>query len=149
MNFMLIPVMTKEQLQLFGNYYVLCIKYHQQYANQLGLQDQVVEHYTFEQAISHIGQDNYFEYLIMYQDQYVGAVEVHTEISNIDNATILFLDFIYVDEDFRKKGILTSTLEELKKLGYARIELECWYDLPATLAYENLGMKKLLTRYFL
>ena len=36
----------------------------------------------------------------------------------------------------------------LKTLNY-RIELECWYEMPANNLYKSLGMRKIKTRYMM
>ena len=68
--------------------------------------------------------------------------------SDIDNNKIIYIKFLYIIEEFRKKGIGKKIIKELQKKNY-RIELECWYEMPANYFYETLGMKKIKTRYVL
>ena len=54
---------------------------------------------------------------------------------------------MFIDKNYRNMGIGTRVLNKLKeKLNY-RIELECWYGMPANELYKKLGMKQIKTRY--
>ena len=66
---MLKKVEEKNDIQTFGKYKVDLIKYHQQYANKLGLFDEVVEKYDFDDAIKNIGKDSFYQYLIVYNNE--------------------------------------------------------------------------------
>ena len=72
---MLKKVEEKNDIQTFGKYKVDLIKYHQQYANKLGLFDEVVEKYDFNDAIKNVGKDGFYQFLIMNNDKEVGILE--------------------------------------------------------------------------
>ena len=55
---------------------------------------------------------------------------------------------IYIDNNFRGKGVAKEVIKLIKALNY-RIELECWYGIPANNLYKSLGMKEIKTRYMM
>ncbi|MNL90961.1 Acetyltransferase (GNAT) family protein [compost metagenome] len=136
------------KLLMFGKLKVALIKEHQQYANELGLQDKVVENYSYERAIKHIGEEGYYAYLIQVDDVVVGMLEYNLTVSDIDNARILYLHNVYIEKGHRGKGLGKEVINIVKKLGL-RVELECWYNLPAHDFYKSLGAKAITTRYIL
>lgn len=145
---MLREIINDDEIKLFGDYKVALIKYHQQYANKIGLQDLVVDKYDINDALRHIGKDGFYQFLIVYDNEFVGMLEYQITKSDIDNQDILYIKDIYIDEMFRGKGIGRNVINELKKIGY-RIEFECWYGMPSNDVYKALGAKEIKTRYML
>lgn len=145
---MLKKVQNYNETEEFGKYKMDLIKEHQYYANKLGLYDMVVDKYNINDALRHIGQKNYYQFLIMHDNQSIGMVEYKIEKSEIDNRDILYLKDIYIKKEFRGIGFGRKVFNELKKLKY-RIELECWYSMPANNFYKSLGGKELKTRYMI
>lgn len=145
---MLKEVQNDNEIEEFGKYKVDLIKEHQYYANRLGLYDMVVEKYNINDALRHIDEKNYSQFLIMNDNQSIGIVEYKIDKSEIDNKEILYLKDIYIKREFRGKGLGREALNELKKLNY-RIELECWYGMPANNFYKSFGFKELKTRYMI
>ena len=84
----------------------------------------------------------------MNNKQSIGIVEYKIENSEIDSKEILYLKDIYIKKEFRGRGLGREVLNELKKLKY-RIELECWYGMPANNFYKSFGFKELKTRYMI
>ena len=148
MNVALKEVNSDKDIEVFGKYKVELIKYHQQYAQKLGLFDSVVDNYSYEDAIRHINEEGYFQFLIQLNNETVGIMEYQITDSIIDKKKILYIKKLYIKDNFRGKGIGKKVIESLKKLNY-RIELECWYGMPANNLYKSLGMKKIKTRYML
>lgn len=145
---MLKEVITNYEIELFGKYKVELIKYHQEYANKLGLQDQMVEKYNINNAIRHIKENGYYQFLIINDNKTIGILEYQITKSDIDSKDILYLKNIYIKEEYRGKGIGKKVIKELQKLNY-RIELECWYGMPSNELYKSLGAKEIKTRYIL
>lgn len=145
---MLKKLENQEEINEFGRYKVELIKEHQYYANNLGLYDMVVDKYNINDALRHIEQKNYYQFLIMNNKQSIGIVEYKIENSEIDSKEILYLKDIYIKKEFRGRGLGREVLNELKKLKY-RIELECWYGMPANNFYKSFGFKELKTRYMI
>ena len=156
---MLKKLENHKEIKEFGRYKVELIKEHQYYANNLGLQDMVVDKYNINYALRHIGKKNYYQFLIIHifpwiffiitnNKQSIGMVEYKIENSKIDNKEILYLKDIYIKKEFRGKGLGREVLNELKKLNH-RIELECWYGMPANNFYKSFGFKELKTRYMI
>lgn len=145
---MLKKLESQEDINEFGKYKVELIKEHQYYANNLGLYDRVVDKYDINDALRHVGQKNYYQFLIMNDKQNIGMLEYKIENSEIDNKEILYLKDLYIKKEFRSKGIGKKVLNELKSLNY-RIELECWYNMPANDFYKAFGFKELKTRYMI
>lgn len=139
---------SQKEIKEFGRYKVELIKEHQYYANNLGLYDMVVDKYSINDALRHIDQKNYYQFLIINDKQSIGMVEYKIENSEIDNKEILYLKDIYIKKEFRGKGLGRKVLNELKKLNH-RIELECWYGMPANNFYKSFGFKELKTRYMI
>lgn len=138
----------KNDIQTFGKYKVDLIKYHQQYANKLGLFDEVVEKYDFNDAIKNVGKDGFYQFLIMNNDKEVGILEYKITKSDIDKKDIIYIKNIYIEESFRGIGLGKKVINELRKMQY-RIELECWYGMPSNELYKSLGAKEIKTRYVL
>ncbi len=145
---MLKQVRNNNETEEFGKYKVELIKEHQFYASKLGLHDIVVDKYNIDDALRHIGEKNYYQFLIIEDNQSIGIVEYKIVKSEIDNKEILYLKNIYIKKDHSGKGLGRKVLNELKELNY-RIELECWYGMPANNFYKSLGFKELKTRYML
>ncbi len=145
---MLKKLENQEEINEFGRYKVELIKEHQYYANNLGLYDMVVDKYNINDALRHIEQKNYYQFLIINNKQSIGIVEYKIENSEIDSKEILYLKDIYIKKEFRGRGLGREVLNELKKLKY-RIELECWYGMPANNFYKSFGFKELKTRYMI
>ena len=54
MNISFKEVNSNNDIKIFGEYKVELIKFHQEYAEKLGLFDKVVDNYNFNDAIRHI-----------------------------------------------------------------------------------------------
>lgn len=147
-SFSLRPVKTKEDIELFAKYKVELIKLHQPYANKLGLVDHVVDAYDENSALKYRNKDDYFQCLICLSGQTVGVLEYQITTSEIDDHEILNLENLYILPRHRGCGLGKKVIAELKKQN-KRIELECWYGLPANDFYESLNMKVIKTRYML
>lgn len=145
---MLKKLITENDLKKFGEYKLELIKFHKEYANKLGLVDKVIDGYTYEDALKHIGEQGYFQFLINYKNNDVGMLEYEIQNSKIDNNKIIYISCIYIKEEYRGLGIGRIIIYELKKQNI-RIELECWYGMPANNLYRSLGMKEITTRYIL
>lgn len=148
MNVILKNLDCDNDIKIFGKYKVELIKFHQQYARKLGLFDNVVDNYNYNDAIRHINQKGYFQFLIQLENEIVGIVEYQITNSDIDKKEILYIKDLFVDDKFRGKGIGKEVMRLLKTLKY-RIELECWYQIPANNLYKSLGMQEIKTRYMI
>ncbi len=148
MNVLLKKLDSNNEIETFAKYKVKLIKFHQQYAQKLGLFDSVVESYNFQDAIRHIDEKGYFQFLILLESEIIGIIEYQITNSDIDKNEILYIKDIYIDDNFRGKGIGKEVINSLKKLNY-RIELECWYEMPANNLYKSLGMRVIKTRYMM
>lgn len=148
MNVILKNLDCDNDIKIFGKYKVELIKFHQQYAKKLGLFDNVVDNYNYNDAIRHINQKGYFQFLIQLENEIVGIVEYQITNSDIDKKEILYIKDLFVDDKFRGKGIGKEVMRLLKTLKY-RIELECWYQIPANNLYKSLGMQEIKKRYMI
>lgn len=147
MNLNLRKVESNKDIDLFVKYKVSLVKYHQQYANTIGLVDKIVENYNENDAKKHIGENNFFQYIVEYENNDVGILEYSIEISDIDNESILYVNKLFIDCKYRNLGIGKEVLLKIKNETDLRIELECWYGMPANELYKDLGMKEIKTRY--
>ena len=148
MNISLKEVNSNNDIKIFGEYKVELIKFHQEYAEKLGLFDKVVDNYNFNDVIRHIKQKGFFQFLIQIENKTVGIIEYQITKSDIDQKKILYIKNIYIDNNFRGKGVGKEVIKLIKALNY-RIELECWYGIPANNLYKSLGMKEIKTRYMM
>ncbi len=148
MNILLKKVDCDSDIEIFGRYKVELIKFHQQYAQKLGLFDNVVANYSYDDAIRYINEKGYFQFLIQMDNEIVGIIEYQITNSDIDEKKILYIKDFYIGDDFRGKGIGKEVIKLIKKLDY-RIELECWYEIPANNLYKSLGMREIKTRYMM
>lgn len=147
MNLELKPLINESDVNLFIDYKLKEIKYHQYYANLIGLNDEKVNTYSSKDAVRNIGKENYFQNLICVNDEIVGIVEYCLMKSEIDEKEIIYLKNIYINEENRHKGYAEKVLNFIKDKNNKRIELECWYNIPAKNLYKKLGMKEIKTRY--
>ena len=86
--------------------------------------------------------------MIQIENKTVGIIEYQITKSDIDQEKILYIKNIYIDNNFRGKGVGKEVIKLIKVLSY-RIELECWYGIPANNLYKSLGMKEIKTRYMM
>lgn len=147
MNINLRKVVAGSDVDLFAKYKVALMKSHQKYANQLGLLDRVVDRYQEVDAIEYIGKDHFYQYIIQYDSQDVGIIEYQIDHSEIDDEKIIYINHLFVDSKYRNMGIGKEVLFMIKNQTDYRIELECWYGMPANKLYLNLGMEAIKTRY--
>lgn len=75
MNVALKEVNSDKDIEVFGKYKVELIKYPKQYAKKLGLFDSVVDNYSYEDAIRHINEEGYSQFLIQLDNETVGIME--------------------------------------------------------------------------
>lgn len=143
---MLRKLVAQKDIEIFGEYKLELIKFHQEWAKKLGLFDKVVDKYTYDRAIKHINEDGYFQFLINHENEDIGIVEYKLEHSEIDSKKIIYVSCLYIKEKYRGLGFGKSIINELKKQNM-RIELECWYEMPANNMYKSMGMKEIKTRY--
>lgn len=148
MSVILKKLESDKDIELFGKYKVVLIKFHQQYAQKLGLFDDVVDNYSYEDAVRHVNKKGYFQFLIQLENEIIGIIEYQITRSDIDKKKILYIKDFYIDDNFRGKRFGKEVIQLLKQLNY-RIELECWYEMPANNLYKSLGMRKIKTRYMM
>ncbi|MCL4113560.1 UNVERIFIED_CONTAM: hypothetical protein GTU68_011212 [Idotea baltica] len=76
----------------------------------------------------------------------VGFTQLYTTYSSVSLQPTYILNDLYVYEEFRKKGIGESLLNEAKKIcltnNYKGLALETAFDNPAQHLYEKLGWTK-------
>lgn len=158
----------KQDIKEFATMKIACIKYHKEFAEKLGLDDKVVFNYSELQALQNLDDPSHHHYLIKNDDGInVAAIHMKNSVSAIDEEQITYIKFIYVDPGYRGKGYASEILEKVKdqslipkfrdkgycdllekaKARSSRIELECWYGMPANDIYIKLGFKELKTRY--
>ena len=106
-----------------------------------------LDDYNLEKAFNNIGLDNYYEYLIEIEGEIIGGIEYHKEISEIDNNEVISLDFIFIEERYRKKGYATKTLESIKYFENKRIEIPCYYNIPDIKKFIQKIGKELITTF--
>lgn len=148
MSVILKKLESDRDIELFGKYKVVLIKYHQQYAQKLGLFDDVVDNYSYEDAVRYVNKKGYFQFLIQLENEIIGIIEYQITKSDIDKKKILYIKDFYIDDNFRGKGFGKEVIQLLKQLNY-RIELECWYEMPANNLYKSLEMREIKTRYMM
>lgn len=136
------------EIETYGKYKVELINFHQQYAQRLGLFDEVVDSYNYNDAIRNINKKGFFQFLIQTENKTVVMIEYQIIKFDIDKKKILYIRDIYIDENYRGKGIGKEVMNLLKILNYI-IELECWYEMPANNLYKALGMRVIKTRYMM
>lgn len=137
-------------LEEFAKMKLKLIKYHLSFSEELGFEDEIARDYSYKDAIKHFKQENYSQFLIKdEQNRTVGFVEIHQTNSNIClNEKCISIDNLYLKKEYRNKGYLKSLITVLRKHN-KNLELECYYNLPAHVVYQNLGFKRFKTHYFL
>lgn len=136
-----------KDLLALGYMKIELMRYHLQYAQEIGINDNELIQYTMEQALSTASsRDNY---IFIMDSEIVGMAQVEEQISDVDESPILFVHGIYIKPDVRNKGIGGVFLKYLCRKYMKRIECECWYGLPVSKLYEKAGFKAMHTRYML
>mgnify|MGYP001623081056 CR=1 FL=1 len=144
---MLISITNKEMLIKFGEYKIKYIDILKKYSKEMKIDDIRLDDYNLEKAFNNIGLDNYYEYLIEIEGEIIGGIEYHKEISEIDNNEVISLDFIFIEERYRKKGYATKTLESIKYFENKRIEIPCYYNIPDIKKFIQKIGKELITTF--
>jgi GNAT superfamily N-acetyltransferase len=146
---MLLEEVTENTLNTFAELKVSLIKYHVQYARELGFEDEASKKYDCTDAVKHFRREGYSQYLIKQNRSVIGILEIKKSKSSMDpSQECLMVENIYFLEGYRGKGYLTEIVTMLKKKNRT-IELECYYELPAHNVYQKLGFKRFKTRYFI
>lgn len=134
-------------VKILSEYKLKLMAYHNQYAMELNIDDTELREYTKEKALATLSKRD--SYLILLNGNHIGYIQVEKQKSAVDNADILFVHGIYIQEEYQNCGFAMKALQFICKKYKLRIECECWYGLPAAKIYEKMGFKKIVTRYFL
>ena len=140
-------VTSENELNILCEMKVELMDYLVQYANKFNIQDDELMKYSMEQALSTIHQR--VNYLIFLNEEPVGMSQIQEQISDVDNRPILFVHSLYIKPLIQKRGIGGKYLRYLCRKYNKRIEIECWYDIPAKSLYERAGFLPMMTRYVL
>lgn len=133
----------------FSTMKVELIKYHIEFAEQLGVDDQICKNYDTDQAKKHFNEPNYEQYLLINElGTTVGFSELKYAKSEIDQEPCIVLYNFYVKKEFENNGYGTAYINLLKE-RYKKIELECFYNLPSHKFYKKMGFKIGYTHYFI
>ena len=146
----LVPVETNKNL--LGYYLdnaVRLVKYHQKYAEDMGVVDNVVIRYNEEKAGRYIGKPGYHHYVIQKNGINVGIAQIEILEPEDKEAPVMYIHKTYIEELARGTEILSEMIEILKELfPYIKvITFECWYNLPADKIYKHMGFKPIMTKY--
>lgn len=148
---MLLNILNKDNLLKFGEYKFLAVKESKKCMLDSNIEDHRLLNYEFDKAFIHIGEDNYMEYLITLDDDFtniIGAIEYHTEISEISNDEIIFIDFIYIDKRYSDNEYEIKVLQELKNMLNKQIEINCYYNSKIKKICKKIG-REVYTKYML
>lgn len=140
-------VQTMEDIKIFADFKIQLLRYHEEYALNLGIIDSEVNNYSYEDACRNIF--NRESFILKLDNIAVGILQVEKQISEIDNNPILYVHSLYFSKQYRDKGFGVYVLKFLCKTYRLRIECSCWYNIPATKLYKKIGFKNLYTRFFL
>ena len=145
----LVEIKRDTDIEYYAETAVKLVKYHKEYADKLGVYDQVVCGYTKDRALRHLGKPGYNHYNIKKCGINIGILEVEKKVSGLNGEPALYIDKVYIEKIARETGVFSIILDILKQKNpdIKTIELECWYSLPATEVYNHLGFKPIVTRY--
>lgn len=144
---MLIEIIDKDTLKKWTEYKLLWMNELKEYAYEAGIQDLSVMDITFDKAIIHVGDESFFQKLIMFDGEVVGGVEYHNEISYIDNKSIICIDMIYIEEECRNEFYDIKVIDEIRHLYGKEVETISWYNSNQYKSFETMKMKKLFSKY--
>lgn len=144
---MLIEIIDKDTLKKWSEYKLLWMNELKEYAYEAGIQDLSVMDITFDKAIIHVGDESFFQKLIMFDGEVVGGVEYHNEISYIDNKSIICIDMIYIEEECRNEFYDIKVIDEIRHLYGKEVETISWYNSNQYKSFETMKMKKLFSKY--
>lgn len=140
-NLRIMPVTNMELI--YSVYAVADAIWHQHYTPLLGEEqvDYMVEKFLSPEALVEQINSGYEYFLFSYDYTFAGFAGIHEEDGN------LFLSKLYVDEEFRGKGIgkhmFQKFIEICKMRNLSKIWLTCNRNNTDTLAvYEHLGFVK-------
>lgn len=137
----------ENSIKILSEYKLKLMAYHKRYAMELNIHDEELRTYTKEKALATLSKRD--SYLILLNGNPIGYIQVEMQKSAMDNADILFVHGVYIQEEYQNRGFAMRALQFICNKYKLRIECECWYNLPAAKIYEKMGFKKIVTRYFL
>lgn len=143
--------LLNDSVQYFLETKVKLIKYHKQFAEDLGINDLVVEKYDIEKAKETWLKSNRDGYVVEWYDKYIGMIECEILDSEEEiGLKTLYIHKIYIEPEYQHHGILKQILKDFReRYSDMAIELSCWYNLPAHEVYQALGFKRMSSEYIL
>jgi len=87
-------------------------------------------------------ESNFIKITIKEDDQIIGRASIYLIFNNFHKRPYGFIEDVFINDEFRGKGIGTKLIEELKK----EAEKNNCYKLILDLENENLGAQRLYTR---
>lgn len=116
------------------------MEFHVEYAKKMGIDDIYCNSYTLEQAME--SQYKYETYMLKNKtDNNLGFIQ----LSNFDKDNTgngIFINNIYVEEQYRGKGVATDVLNFLST-KFNEVMLEAYYNIPGNKLYKELGFKEI------
>lgn len=123
------------------------MKYHSQFAEQLGISDDELKNYSDSRALETLSERD--SYLIFLDNEVIGYIQTEIKKSIVGNDNVLFIHGLYIDEPYRNRSYGITACKRLYEKYKMGIECQCWYNLPAAKIYEKLGFKNIVTHYYL
>ena len=109
--------------------------YHAIYAEKLGIEDIYCNSYTEKQALKSL--DKYKTYILKNsENKILGFVQL-SDFTGINTGSGVYVNNLYIKEEYRKMGIATSVLNYLTD-KFNEVAFEAYYNIPGNKLYKDL-----------
>lgn len=144
-------------LNELGEYADMCldlIHIHFNEANKLNLYDTTCALYTKATALSRLGKEYNYFYMILVNKEIIGYLRLSNNPNNsLDfyynkDERVIKLEQLYIKEEYRKKGYGKQVINDILK-SVDRLDLNCFYTLAAHKFYQSIGFTPVYTLYTL
>jgi len=128
------------------DYHYKLIKFHKKYAEKLGIYDIQLACHTKKDSKNSLMEEGKVVNLIKYGGVVVGLV-VYSKIESVLSEDCWYINNLYIDEDYRGRGIGSEVIRRLSESTNIGLEVSCWYELEAHEFYKKLGFVPIKTIY--
>lgn len=112
------------------------MEHHVIYAEKLGIEDIYCSSYTEEQALKSLNKHKTYM-LKSSENKIFGFVQL-SDFTGINTGSGVYVNNLYIKENYRKMGIATSVLNYLAN-KFNEVIFEAYYNIPGNKLYKDLG----------
>ena len=140
---MLIAVPEKD-IELAAQYLKNLIDIHNSYKKRLGYS---VEEYTFDEAVRYLKRKDRCCRFIKHREYGIVGLVIYSYRRSSLDGECLYINRLYLEEEYRGKGIGTQVIDKIVSSTVIPVELSCYFELEAHEFYKKLGFTPIKTVY--